>query len=172
MYIAFNMEQFKDIKGFEGYYRISNHGRILSLHTRGTGIYSGPRFLDLKHRQVTLYRDGYKELLLISHLVWTHFVGPVPDGCIIDHKIEGDYTNNHIDNLQPITRKENSEKAAKLGRYKVCQNHGMTNISNEKALMVKEEHRKGVKRRFILDKYDITPHQYYNIIKRYWKNLT
>ncbi len=160
-----------DIKGYEGYYKVSNFGRIISIGRRG-GSYNKDIIMSLKGRQVTLCRDNIKVQYIISHIVYTHFVGEIPENMVVDHIVEGDFTNNRVDNLQLLTKKQNSTKARTLGRYKVGSKHGRTNVTDDVAINVINDSRNGVKRKYILSKYSITPFQYYNIIgDRFWKHL-
>lgn len=50
--------------------------------------------------------------LLVHHAVWMLNNGPIPDGNVIDH-IDGNSTNNRIENLQLTTARNNSRKRTK-----------------------------------------------------------
>jgi len=97
------MDRFVDIKGYEGLYQITNTGNIKSVK-RGhllknrigkTGYYS-----------VMLYKNGKPKAKRVHRAVWEAFIGIIPDGFEIDH-IDGDKTNNSIDNLRCVTHKDN-----------------------------------------------------------------
>lgn len=92
------MEFWKDIKGYEGLYKISNYGRILGL-TRGNILKPN----DVKSRGIfanrlsnTLCKNGKVKNFTIHNLVYTHFVGEING--ILDFK-DGNYRNCHVDNL-------------------------------------------------------------------------
>lgn len=62
--------------------------------------------------------DGHYKLLVldkgakyyyIHRLVYETFIGPIPEGLVIDH-IDNDFTNNRVWNLQAITKAENTQK--------------------------------------------------------------
>ena len=60
----------------------------------------------------------------VHRLVWEEANGPIPSGMDIDH-INGDRTDNRIENLRPVTRAENMKnckvyKNSKTGVPGVC----------------------------------------------------
>lgn len=102
-------EIWKDIKGYEGKYQVSNLGRVRSLKYRmsncvkvmspqnnGKGYY----FIGLRNK--TNKRQHY----YIHRLVYETFVGPIPSNMEINH-IDCDPSNNALSNLMLATRKEN-----------------------------------------------------------------
>lgn len=114
-------EIWKDVKGFEGYYQISNWGRVKSLdreYVDRRGRTAKIKGQILKKR-INLY--GYHHIGLckdsgqingrVHQLVWDHFGDKPRNGLRlqIDH-IDGDKLNNHISNLQLLTPRENTIK--------------------------------------------------------------
>lgn len=57
--------------------------------------------------------DGKKvqKVETLHRLVYLQFIGDIPEGMVIDH-IDNDPTNNDLDNLQLMTRSENTKKDA------------------------------------------------------------
>lgn len=96
-------EQFKSIKGFEGHYEVSNFGKVKSLKNGVERIMStaGKRY-----KTIVLYKDGKAKCFSLHNLVWTTFVGPVPEGYEINHMDENP-SNNRLDNLNLLTHKQN-----------------------------------------------------------------
>lgn len=167
-----NMEIWKEIKGYEGLYEVSNLGRIKSLSNKRTGEYSKEIFMKITTRQIMLSKNGTKVLYIIARLVWKHFVGPIPAGYVIDHIIEGNILDNRLCNLQCIPKKDNSTKAAKLKQYKVGAKHGRSKISDDEAYDIWQLS-KVMKPKEILSKYPLlTRYVYYNIIgDKYWLHI-
>lgn len=118
-------EIFLPIKDFEGFYEISNAGRIRSLERKAKYWRGGyktieerilkPQFYGHKHKQylvVGLYKDGKVKIHKIHQLVLNHFK-PNPDPSVltdIDHIRGGDRTCNFITSLEWVTRSENVKR--------------------------------------------------------------
>jgi len=113
-------EIWKDIPGYEGYYQVSNLGRVRSLDRVVNGRWGNTRFKGrvLKpftskndYPQVDLWRDGRGGSMKVHKLVAMAFLNHKPCGYkeVVDH-IDNDKTNNSLDNLQLITNRENTSK--------------------------------------------------------------
>ena len=104
------MEEWRDIKGYEGKYQISDLGRIKSLNYRGNT--NQEHILKLKearngYNQVQLYKNGKGVFYLIHRLVAQAFI-PNPDNLpIVNHKDENK-ENNNVDNLEWCTYEYNN----------------------------------------------------------------
>lgn len=126
------MEEWKDVKGFEGIYQISNQGRLRSMERfvkcRGENfrrlpsqimkpMYSSQGYLN--HR-VTV--NGKSTTLFIHRLVAEHFLNCDFDEKFVDH-IDRNKTNNHASNLRFVSPKENMRNRSdnKLDFEKVSQ---------------------------------------------------
>lgn len=112
-------KRWKDVVGYEGLYQISDCGDIKSLHkTRGT--YG--RILKIRKRGedgylgVVLCRDGERKDFLIHRLVLLAFNGPCPIGMETRH-INGNGTDNRINNLSWGTHSENMKDQVRHGTY-------------------------------------------------------
>lgn len=115
------MEVWKDIKGYEGMYRVSNKGRVKSVDrfvkTKGGGFRSvKERFL--KHGVdrsgyyiVSLAKENKSTTRNIHQLVAVAFMNHNPCGFkkVIDH-INNNKKDNKVSNLQIITVRENVSK--------------------------------------------------------------
>lgn len=111
-------EIWRDIPGYEGYYQVSDEGRVRSLSRTmltKNGVerfYKGRFFEDSLsmngYKQVTLSREGKQETFLIHQLVAMVFLDHEPNGnnLVVDH-IDGDKLNNRIENLQIVTHRDN-----------------------------------------------------------------
>ncbi len=111
--LPLDFEIWKSIPSFEGFYEASNTGQIKRLkHGKGSrGEHVMQSQIDRNgYRQIQLYRDGIKHCLHVAPLVASAFFGPCPQGLEVNH-IDGDKTNNCIENLEYVTRSENQKHA-------------------------------------------------------------
>ena len=104
------MEEWKEVNGFNGMYKISSKGNVLSLLGRLERILK-PRYDKRGYVQYILYFNGVKKSVKGHHLVWEHFGKGERNGRLInvDH-IDDNKSNNNIDNLQLLTNRENLSK--------------------------------------------------------------
>lgn len=103
------MEEWKDIKGFEGLYRISNFGRVYSVRA---GKVMRP-FDNGGYYRVHLCKNGKSVKKLVHVLVAQHFIGEKPfDGAQVNHK-DLNKKNNHVENLEWVDGRENVQHCIK-----------------------------------------------------------
>ena len=103
------MEEWREVKGYEGLYEVSNLGRVKSL----MDCNGQARTLVLKvqkhrcgYQLVFLCKDGKMKGFVVHRLVATTFI-PNPDGLPCVNHIDEDKTNNRADNLEWCTAKYN-----------------------------------------------------------------
>ena len=116
LFFKVNMkEQWKDIKGYKGYYQVSNLGRIKSLSRMICRPKNGKWLTkDKILKQYT--RNGYKTIILLKNkirkdflvhrLVGLAFIPNIENKPEINHK-DGIKHNNNIENLEWVTKSEN-----------------------------------------------------------------
>ena len=105
-------EVWKDIKGYESLYQVSNMGRVKSLprlHHPYEQILA-PHEVKGGYLQAELLRDGSKKGIKIHRLVAEAFI-PNPEGKREVNHIDGDKHNNAVDNLEWVTSSENQMHA-------------------------------------------------------------
>ena len=109
-------EVWKDIKGYEGLYQVSNMGKIKSLkfsHGNKEKILKGNKE-KFGYLVVTLYKNKGRKNFKIHRLVAETFI-PNPKNLPQVNHIDGNKQNNRIDNLEWCTAKENTNHAHKTG---------------------------------------------------------
>lgn len=109
------MEKWKDIKGYEGLYQVSNLGRVKRLFKNNkSNILKGK-----------IDKDGYNEVILSQHqtkkfcrvhrLVAEAFISNPDNKPQINHK-DRNKLNNNADNLEWVTAQENTKHCILTGR--------------------------------------------------------
>lgn len=105
-------EIWKDIKGYEGLYQVSNIGRIKSFK-RNESIMQ-PNDNGKGYLQVGLTKNGKRSYFKIHRLVAEVFI-PNPDNKPEVNHIDGNKKNNTVENLEWCTTKENCQHRQKTG---------------------------------------------------------
>lgn len=116
-------EQWKDLMGYEGYYQVSNHGKVRSLNRTTLHKISGTQKLNglvLKpnktgggnnkrsYHNVTLSMPGIQISQEYVHtLVLITFIGLPPSPKHECNHKNGNGFDNHVDNLEWVTHSEN-----------------------------------------------------------------
>lgn len=102
-------EEWRDIKGYEGKYQVSNLGRVKSLKD-SHGKYR-EKILNIKPEEygyirVILYREGKSRHFSVHRLVAEAFIPNLDGLSQVNHKDENKQ-NNRVDNLEWCDRKYN-----------------------------------------------------------------
>ena len=114
-------EIWKSITGYEGYYEVSDHGRVRSVeHLDKSGhVYKSKVLANKKgqrgYRRVHLSKDGISKWHAVHRLVAAEFCEK-QDGMDIVNHIDNDPSNNCASNLEWTDYKGNMQHAAKQGR--------------------------------------------------------
>lgn len=149
-------EIWKDIIDFEGYYQISNYGRVKSLKriiTMKNGRLRpikerilSPKSKDNDYLFILLCKDGNQSPFYIHRLVAIHFIDNPLNKEYVNHK-DGDKTNTYYKNLEWATFSENMIHAYKTGLAIKGENHTQAKLTNEQVAYIKENY-KGKDRMF------------------------
>lgn len=106
------VEEWRDIPGFEGHYQVSDRGRVRNSRGRVRKLQDA---WGAGHLRVNLKVSGKETACYVHRLVLLAFEGPCPEGQQVRH-LDGDPTNNSLANLKYGTPKENSEDTIRHGR--------------------------------------------------------
>lgn len=109
-------EEWKPINGYEGLYEVSNTGKVRSLNYNKTGKTKELSFETSRcgYHRVRLY-NGKTKAFYVHRLVYYSFFPSDDRKLQVNHKDE-DKTNNHIDNLELLTPKENNHYGTRIER--------------------------------------------------------
>ena len=112
------MHEFKDIKGYEGLYKINDIGEIISLNYKGLGyekkLCNKPNAKG-KYFAITLRKDGEEKTFMVHRLVAETFI-PNPENLPqVNHKDENGL-NNNVENLEWCDRSYNMKYGTRAER--------------------------------------------------------
>lgn len=134
------MSKIKDIKGFEGYYRIESNGTVwccrAGKHQTKWRRMSPSTHPKKGHKTIILKKPGTNRATYVHTLVLEAFVGPRPHKHEARHFPDRNPTNNRLKNLSWATRSENASdmlvhKTApmmKLNPHKVNRMRGLKKL--------------------------------------------
>lgn len=158
-------EIWKDIKGYEGLYQVSNLGRIKSLKRQrevnlmySTKATVPERILKYGTSQgylaVTLAKNKVNTKIRVHKLVALNFIPNPENKPHINHK-DGNKHNNSVDNLEWVTPKENTKHAIENGLLtSVCSFKGYRHTEKAKQ-RIREGNKWGSsKNHKIINQYD------------------
>lgn len=118
-------EEWRDIKGYEGLYQISEFGKVKSLERKVNGP-KGLRIVEEKilkpyigtgYKKVHLSKSGKGKQISVHRLVATNFIREPVGREVVNH-IDGNKLNNHYSNLEWCTYRENNQHARENGLWK------------------------------------------------------
>lgn len=119
-------ETWKDISGYEGFYQVSNLGRIKSLEryvqkngfkTKKKSKIKSCYVTNMGYLRVELSKNKNNRKFLVHRLVAETFIPNNNTELQVNH-IDGNKQNNNINNLEWITPTENNLHAIRLGLKK------------------------------------------------------
>ena len=132
-------EVWRDVCGFDGYYEVSNLGRIRSLRRRGETPTGGVRFYGGQVLRPVKLNNGYMivslsarnkvKQLLVHRVVAGSFLGSAPTQ---EHEIahaDGSRTNNAAQNLRWVTSLENAADRNQHGRTARGEGNGAAKLN-------------------------------------------
>lgn len=128
MEIIKNMEIFKDIVKFENKYQISNTGKV---RNKKTGLILKPKYNQKGYQYVNLSVSKTKSIKWYIHrLVGFHFIPNPGNKPQINH-IDGNPSNNMVENLEWVTNTENQYHAVLNNLHFQGETHKDSKFTNE-----------------------------------------
>lgn len=158
-FVYCNMEKYKDVKGFEGHYEVSNFGNVRSIKFK-TRILK-PSVRKDGYVQYNLRKKGIRKIMLGHRIVAQSFLDESKKK-FVNH-INGNKTDNNILNLEWCTKSENTKHAIKTGLMPKKLN---LKKANEIRMRSKEESRKDLALEFGVTVDNLS----YIISGKTWKN--
>ena len=125
---------------FTNYYQVSSLGRIRRINPTGNNKPHGllrPKTDKEGRRSVCLYGAVCKKMFFVHSLVATAFIGPRPDGMVINH-INFKPSDNRVENLEYTTQRDNIHHSHKHGRMASGFKLPQTRISDQHVREIRE----------------------------------
>lgn len=145
-------EIWKDIEGYEGLYQVSNLGRVKSLE-RKCKVLNGYRTVNERIRSLNKNRYGYitvslnknnkTKICTIHRLVAIAFIENPENKIQVNH-IDGDKSNNTVDNLEWVSQEENMQHAVNTGLLKFTEERNYKISSALKYKNKTQSHRENI----------------------------
>ena len=110
----YNIEIWKDVVGYEGLYKVSSFGNVLSVKR---GIYLNKKSKRSGHLYIGLSKNNVRKNKYVHRLVAIAFI-PNPENKPEVNHINGNPKDNNLYNLEWNTRYENS-----IHSYKILDRH-------------------------------------------------
>lgn len=157
-------EIWKTIPGFEGMYEVSSLGNVRSLDRIVRGNHGGVqvkrgRILKQEiawtgYHSVVLWRDKAGRKEMVHRLVLSVFAGPPSIGQDCDH-INFNRSDNRLENLRWLSRKENVRHSARAGRLKSGERHHNSKLTEEAVRDIRRRRVLGEKQTSIAKDYGV-----------------
>ena len=128
----------KDVEGFEGLYRVSSEGVLVSTPRYGTkgGVVKRYKMAH-GYEEYHLYKNAKLHHVYVHRLLAKYFI-PNPENKPHVNHIDGNPMNNSLNNLEWVTHKENIQHASKIGRVKSGENHHNVKLTNQEVLEIRD----------------------------------
>ena len=147
-------EIWKDIPGYEGFYQVSNMGRVRSLD-RYIQCSKNPaakqplrgrikRFYKIGkagYLTVGLCKLGKSKTSYVHYLVLLAFIGPCPGGMQACHFPDKNPSNNHLTNLRWDTVVNNHADKKIHGTQCMGETHGVSKLTDEAVAYIRKNYK-------------------------------
>lgn len=166
--------------GYE-HYLVSNHGRVRSLpriiefknkrHKNATSSKYRCRDMMLKASNVNGYwlvvlrNNGNKCATGVHRLVAKHFIPNPENKSEVNHK-DGNRLNNHVSNLEWVTRHENYMHAVKNQLHARGEQAAKSKLNNSFVVAIRFLAKNGVSNKMLAEAFGVTSPTITNVIKR------
>jgi hypothetical protein len=166
-------ETWKDIIGYETFYQVSNFGNVKSL---GNEFSRKERLLKLSPQSksyltVVLQKNATRKMVLVHRLVAEHFIDNTESKLQVNH-INGDKTDNAIENLEWVSHRENLDHAIKNNLTLKGEENRNSKLKDVDVIKIHSLLQRGTTTKELSESYNIS----YSTIdgirtNRYWKHL-
>lgn len=178
------IKEWRKIPGFDTRYEVSADGELRSWTARGGAAHGGNKWAKAPrvvkggignhgYRQFGILTDEGRFISIYMHqLVLAAFVGPAPEGQVTRH-LNGDSSDNRLDNLAYGTQAENIADTELHGRRPRGETSGKSKITNAIALAIIERYSSGESQMSIAKSYGMGQSAISSVIRgETWSHVT
>ena len=132
----------RDVEGFEGLYRVSNEGVLISTPQLGVkGRVKKRSKMSNGYEKYYLYKNGKETQMSVHRLLAKHFI-PNPENKPCVNHIDGNPMNNSLENLEWVTYKENAQHAIRTGLVtNIGENHTKATLTDQDVREIRDLNR-------------------------------
>lgn len=165
-------EEWRPILGFEGFYEVSDQGRVRSLDRilsdgrRWRGQVMRTQIVD-RYEQLVLSRNG-QSARNVHVLALEAFRGERPIGMEVCHG-NGISTDNRLENLRWDTPKSNAADRETHGRTARSERNGSAKLTSDEVRDIRECISKGETQRLLADRYGVSQSTVWRAVHTHWK---
>lgn len=174
------IELWKDIKGYEGMYKISANGDVQSLnrvvesennkngrtHMRINGKRLDPTETQTGYLTVVLFKNGKRVRKRVHRLVAQAFISNPENKPQVNHK-DGDKKNNNASNLEWVTSGENEKHALENGLKPSGERCGKSKLKLKEVKLIRQRYKKKeISMQKLADEHSVTVQTISAIINR------
>lgn len=156
-------------------YEVSSTGKVVRILKNGRRKFMKPSpFDDSGYLRVTLTKRGVPKTIRVHRMVLMSFAPCEGMESLEINHINGIKTDNRLENLEWVTRKQNAEHAVNLGLYHSLkgEKHSQAKLTEKDVLEIRELSRQGYSGKTLAEKYDLHP-AYISLIvlRKRWKHI-
>lgn len=167
-------EIWKDIEGYDGFYKVSNLGRITTFKRYPCGRVLKQHFDKYGYLYVILTKNSIPKTIKSHRIVAKAFIPNPENKPTINHK-DSNRSNNSVENLEWATFSENSIHGIKFGNIKPCcgEKQWSSKLKSEQVIKIRMLWNEGkLTQRAIAKIYGVGFSHISSIIKREtWKHI-
>ena len=161
----------KDVEGFEGLYRVSSEGVLISTPRQGAkgGVVKGYPTRQ-GYMEYCLHKNNKVKRVCVHRVLAKHFIQNPENKPFVNH-IDGNKSNNNIENLEWVTRQENVEHAVRTGLLNnKGENHPQSKITDQEVLEIRDLYKNKIyNQREIGEIYGVHPSYVSSIVRNEYR---
>lgn len=162
-------ERWLPVPDWEGFYEVSDLGRIRSLRTHMI-LRPGPRN-KYGHMKVSMTRPGVHKYPSVGRVVALAFLGPPPPGQQVRHG-PGGASDNRLVNLCYGTPQENAQDKVRDGTDSRGEKQGAAKLTQDAVWEIRRRYAAGESRRALALAFNVSLPNIHRVIRREtWRHI-